>query len=325
MNSKTVRNSFLLFLTACIWGLAFVSQSKGMEVMGPFTFNGVRSMLGAVVVFPIVLFRLRERKKETVGGITENDETNKSAIDWKTTIVGGLLCGIFYTAASTVQQVGISYTSVGKAGFITTLYIILVPVFGIFIGRKVSGVIGIAAILAVVGMYFLCMTESFTLTGGDTLVFICAVLFAVHILVIDRFSPKTEGVILSCMQLFICGVVCIVLALIFEAPTWGQLQSGMVSILYAGVMSCGVAYTLQIVGQKGVNPTVASMILRLESVVATLAGYVAYRIGFLKTDQTLTMRQVTGCVIVFAAVILAQLPVKKFSKRRPAFGKKNKK
>lgn len=325
MNSKTVRNSFLLFLTACIWGLAFVSQSKGMEVMGPFTFNGIRSMLGAVVVFPIVLFRLRDRKKETADEMAEKDEKDKGGIDWKTTIVGGLLCGVFYTAASTVQQVGISYTSVGKAGFITTLYIILVPVFGIFIGKKVNGIIGIAAVLAVVGMYFLCMTESFSLTAGDTMVFICAILFAVHILVIDRFSPKTEGVILSCMQLFICGAVCIVLALIFETPTWAQLQSGMISILYAGVMSCGVAYTLQIVGQKGVNPTVASMILSLESVVATLAGYVAYRIGFLKTDQTLTMRQIAGCAIVFAAVLLAQLPIPKMAKMRPPLGKKNKK
>ena len=127
------------------------------------------------------------------------------------------------------------------------------------------------------------------------------------------------------MQLFICGAVCIVLALIFETPTWAQLQSGMISILYAGVMSCGVAYTLQIVGQKGVNPTVASMILSLESVVATLAGYVAYRIGFLKTDQTLTMRQIAGCAIVFAAVLLAQLPIPKMAKMRPALGKTNKK
>ncbi len=314
MNSKTVRNSFLLFLTACIWGLAFVSQSKGMEVMGPFTFNGVRSMLGAIVVFPIVLFRLRERKKEAA------EKEDKQYINWKTTILGGLLCGVFYTSASTFQQVGISHTLVGKAGFITTLYIILVPLFGVFIGKKVRGIIGIAAIMAVVGMYFLCMTESFSLAAGDTLVIICAVLFAVHILVIDHFSPRTEGVILSCMQLFVCGVVCIVLAFVFEEPSWEQLRAGLVSILYAGVMSCGVAYTLQIIGQKGVNPTVASMILSLESVVATLAGYAAYKIGFLKTDQTLTARQIAGCVIVFAAVILAQLPRVSFK-----VGKKNKK
>lgn len=325
MNSKTVRNSFLLFLTACIWGLAFVSQSKGMEVMGPFTFNGVRSMLGAVVVFPIVLYRLRERKKEAL----EKSKSSQSIdgkcidgkyIDWKPAIIGGLLCGVFYTAASTFQQVGISYTTVGKAGFITTLYIILVPFLGVFIGKKVRGIVVVAALLAVVGMYFLCMTESFSLTAGDTMVIICAVLFAVHILVIDHFSPKTEGVILSCIQLFVCGIVCIGLALVFETPTLEQLKDGMVSILYAGVMSCGVAYTLQIIGQKGVNPTVASMILSLESVVATLAGFVAYKIGFLKTDQTLTNRQIIGCAIVFSAVILVQIPGGKLS-----FGKKNKK
>lgn len=319
MNSKTVRNSFLLFLTACIWGLAFVSQSKGMEVMGPFTFNGVRSMLGAVVVFPIVLYRLRERKKEALEKNESSQGIEGKCIDWKTAVIGGLLCGVFYTAASTFQQVGISYTTVGKAGFITTLYIILVPFLGIFIGKKVRGIIVVAALMAVVGMYFLCMTESFSLTAGDTMVIICAVLFAVHILVIDHFSPKTEGVILSCIQLFVCGIVCIVLALIFETPTLEQLKDGIVSILYAGIMSCGVAYTLQIIGQKGVNPTVASMILSLESVVATLAGFVAYKIGFLMTDQTLTTRQITGCVIVFLAVILVQLPGGKLS-----FGKKNK-
>lgn len=309
MNSKTVRNSFLLFLTACIWGLAFVSQSKGMEVMRPFTFNGVRSLLGAIVVFPLVLYRLKERKKEMT------EEKDGKYIDWRTAIIGGLLCGVFYTAASTFQQVGIAYTTVGKAGFITTLYIIFVPFLGIFLGKKVRGIVLVSALLAVVGMYLLCMTEGFSLMPGDTMVVICAVLFAIHILVIDHYSPKTEGVILSCIQLFVCGVVCLVLAFIFEAPTFAQLKIGLVPILYAGVMSCGVAYTLQIIGQKGVNPTVASLILSLESVVGTIAGYVAYKIGFLQTDQTLTERQIAGCVIVFAAVILVQLPI----------GKKNKK
>ncbi len=309
MTGKTGRNSFLLFLTACIWGLAFVSQSKGMEAMQPLTFNGIRSFLGAAVVFPLVLYRMHGRKKAAL----KNGEAVQK-LDVKATLFGGLFCGIIYTAASTVQQYGVAFTTVGKAGFITTLYIIFVPLFGIFLKKKVPGIIWAGAGMAAAGMYLLCMTEGFFLTPGDALVFICAILFAVHILVIDYYSPKTDGVILSCMQLFVCGVVCTVLAFLFETPSLLKMQEGLVPLLYSGIMSCGVAYTLQMIGQKGLNPTVASLILSLESVVATLTGWLAYKAGFLKTDQTLTARQILGCAAVFAAVILVQLPIGKKNK-----------
>lgn len=318
MNTKTFRNSFLLFLTACIWGLSFVSQSKGMENVGPLTFNGIRSLLGALVVFPIACYRLRIRKKSGPAAEPakeENAEASLNGLPVKLTLIGGVLCGVAYTLASTLQQYGVAYTTVGKAGFITTLYIIFVPILGIFIKKKVPKIVWFAAAMAALGMYLLCMTERFALTAGDTLVFLCAVVFAVHILIIDYFSPKTEGVILSCIQLFICGVVCTAGAFLFENPTWEQVQAGALPILYSGILSCGVAYTLQIIGQKGINPTIAALIMSLESVVAALAGYFAYKIGFLKADQTLTVRQIVGCVIVFAAVILVQLPI----------GKKNKK
>lgn len=318
MNKKTVRNSLLLFLTACIWGMSFVSQSKGMENVGPLTFNGIRSLLGAMVVFPVVCYRLQIRKRNGLAAETateETAETSQSRLPIKLTLAGGILCGIAYTVASTLQQYGVAYTTVGKAGFITTLYIIFVPILGIFMKKKVPKIVWFAAAMAAVGMYLLCMTERFALTAGDTLVFLCAIVFAAHILVIDYFSPRTEGVILSCMQLFICGVICTIGAFLFENPTWEQVQAGALPILYSGILSCGVAYTLQIIGQKGINPTIAALIMSLESVVAALAGYFAYRIGFLKADQTLTLRQVIGCVIVFAAVILVQLPI----------GKKNKK
>lgn len=308
-SKKTIKSSLLLFMTACIWGLAFVSQSQGMEVMGPFTFNGVRSLLGAAVVFPLVLFQLNKKKRATAV-FEEGKNEKKVAANDRMAVLGCILCGIVYTAASTFQQIGIAYTTVGKAGFITTIYIVLVPVFGLFMGKKINGIIGLSAIMAMIGMYLLCMTESLRLTKGDTMVIIGAVLFAVHILVIDYLSRWIEGVLISCVQLFTCGVISTVLALLFETPAWEQLQGGMVSILYAGIMSCGVAYTLQIIGQKGLNPTVASMILSLESVVATLAGYGAYKIGFLKNDQSLTLRQIAGCAIVFAAVLLAQCPQK---------------
>lgn len=300
MNKGSFKNSLLLFLAAFIWGVAFVSQSKGMEYMGPFTFNGVRSLIGAIVLVPVILFRYR----------TSKDQPNPwKAVDWKTTLTGGIFCGLALMIATTVQQIGIMYTTVGKAGFITALYIIFVPIFGIFIGKKVPGAVWVGAVMAAVGMYLLCIQGNFSIGLGDALIFICAVVFTIHILIIDHFSPKTDGVMLSCIQFFICGIICTTIALITEAPDFSQLINGAVPILYAGVMSCGVAYTLQIVGQKGVNPTIAALILSLESVVSVLAGWFAYKIGFLKDDQTLTGRQLLGCAIVFAAVILVQLPV----------------
>lgn len=304
MKVNTTRNSFLLFLTACIWGMAFVFQSKGMEYMDPLTFNGVRSLIGAVSLLVFILVR--------------NKLTGRSLkdLDWRVTLKAGLCCGIALTIASTLQQYGIVQTSVGKAGFITTLYIIFVPIAGLLFGKRVSKIVWLAAGMAAVGMYFLCMNESFSVNFGDVLVFICALFFTAHIMVIDYFSPKTDGVVISMIQFTVCGIVCIIGAFIWGNPAWSQITSGVSTLLYAGVMSCGVAYTLQIVGQNGVNPTVAALLMSLESVVATIAGVAAYKIGFLKTDQTMTPRQIAGCVIVFAAVILVQLPKEWFEKKR---------
>lgn len=303
MNRNQVRNSILLFLAACIWGMAFVSQSKGMEYMGPFTFNGVRSLIGAAV---LIIYLLCMRRKQ---------EWIQIGKEWKVHLKAGVLCGLVLTAASTLQQFGIQYTTVGKAGFITTLYIIFVPIAGVFFKKKVPVTIWIAAAMAAFGMYLLCMTESLGLSIGDTLVFLCALLFTAHIMIIDNYSPKTDGVVVSCIQFLLCGVICTSSAFIWEQPRGDRLVDGMGALLYAGVMSCGVAYTLQIVGQRGVNSTVAALILSLESVVATIAGFLAYKIGFLKTNQTMTLKQLLGCVIVFAAVVLAQLPREWFQKK----------
>ena len=306
MKVNTKRNSFLLFLTACIWGLAFVSQSKGMEYMDPFTFNGVRSLIGAasLLVFIIV------RNKLTGTSLKE--------LDKKLTLKAGISCGIALTIASTLQQFGISYTTVGKAGFITTLYIIFVPIAGLLFRKKVAPVVWVAACMAAAGMYLLCMTESFQVSTGDLLVFLCAIFFTIHILVVDYYSPKTDGVVISLIQFTVCGVLCTICSFIWGNPAWSQITSGAGALLYAGVMSCGVAYTLQIVGQNGVNPTVAALLLSLESVVATIAGVMAYKIGFLKTDQTMNPRQIVGCAIVFVAVILVQLPKEWFEKKKRA-------
>lgn len=303
MKVNTKRNTFLLFLTACIWGLAFVSQSKGMEYMDPFTFNGVRSLLGAAVL----LVFLSARSKVTGRSLKE--------LDWKVTIRAGVLCGIVLTIATTVQQFGIVYTSVGKAGFITTLYIIFVPMAGVLFGKKVPFVVWGSAVMAAIGMYLLCMTESLTINIGDILVFICAIFFTAHIMIVDYFSPKTDGVVISCIQFLICGIICMLCSFIWGEPAWHQIVNGAGSLLYAGIMSCGVAYTLQIVGQNGVNPTVAALLLSLESVVATIGGFLAYKWGFLITDQSMTARQLAGCIVVFAAVVLVQLPKEWFQRK----------
>lgn len=306
MKVNTKRNSFLLFLTACIWGLAFISQSKGMEYMDPFTFNGVRSLIGAGSLLVFIVIRNK------ITGMSLKD------LDWKVTLTAGICCGIALTIASTLQQFGIAYTTVGKAGFITTLYIIFVPMAGVLFKKKVPKIVWLAAAMAAVGMYLLCMTESFTMSFGDILVFICAIFFSAHIMIVDYFSPKTDGVMISCIQFTICGVLCMICAFIWGDPTWSQVTSGIGTLAYAGIMSCGVAYTLQIVGQNGVNPTVAALIMSLESVIATIGGVVAFKLGFLKTDQTMTLRQTAGCIIVFAAVILVQLPGEWFEKKKQA-------
>ena len=296
MSGKTLKSSLLLFLAAFIWGVAFVAQSVGMDYMGPLSFNGGRFLLGAAVLLPAVIIR---RKKNKKAGILPADT--------KTTIIGGICCGLAICSASIMQQFGVMYTTVGKAGFITTLYIILVPFFGIFLKKKIPVTVWIGAIIAAFGMYLLCMSESLSLGKGDALVFICAILFSVHILVIDYFSPKADGVELSCIQFLTSGVIASVLALIFEKPAISYFVAGIVPLAYAGIMSCGVAYTFQILGQKDMDPTVASLILSLESVVAMLAGWVILQ-------EALTKRELFGCFLVFCAVILVQLPMNWLSK-----------
>lgn len=307
-NSVQFRHSLLLLLTAVIWGMAFVSQSKGMDYMKPLTFNAARCMIGAAVLFFYALIMGKVKGKNT------KEETAKKT-DWKLTLGVGICCGLALTVANILQQYGINYTTVGKAGFLTTLYIIFVPAARILFGRKVPGQVWVGALIAVAGMYFLCVTEQFSISMGDTLVLLSAVAFAAHIVIVGRYASRIDGVMLSCIQFAVCGVICSVGALIFETPSFDQIWTGIGPLLYAGVLSCGVGYTLQIVGQRGVNPTVAALIMSLESVVATVAAWIAYEIGFLTTDQTMTGRQIWGCVLVFAAVVLVQLPEKWFQRK----------
>lgn len=293
MKSRQIRHSLILLLTAVIWGTAFVAQSVGMDYVGPFTFTCVRSLIGGVVLIPCIALLNR------MNGHPEPDEHKKD--DGKMLFLGGLCCGLALCTASCFQQFGILYTSVGKAGFITAFYIIIVPVLGLFFGKKCSPLVWAGVVLALAGLYFLCMTESLRLGTGDILVFICACLFSVHILVIDYFTRYVDGVKMSCIQFFVCGILSGTAMLIFEKPEPLQLLAAWKPILYAGVLSSGAGYTLQIVGQKDMNPTVASLILSLESVVSVLAG-------LLFLNQRLTAREFMGCVLMFTAIILAQIP-----------------
>ena len=265
MNKTQIQHSLLLLLTAVIWGTAFVAQSVGMDYVGPFTFLCTRSFIGGAALLPVIAFMDRQKSEEA--RVEEKKPENRKVL-----IRGGILCGLALCFASAFQQYGILFTTVGKAGFITACYIVLVPIAGIFFGKRCGINVWIGVILAVGGLYCLCITESLRIGTGDILVFICAFLFAAHILIIDHFTPYVDGVKMSCIQFFVCGIVAGIGMLVLEQPDISDILMAWQSILYAGLLSSGVGYTLQIVGQKGLNPTVASLIMSLESVVSVLAG-----------------------------------------------------
>lgn len=289
------KNAIMLLLTAFIWGTAFVAQSVGMDYLGPFTFNGVRSLIGGVALLPCIWLLRMLNKKE---------DEQKVQREKKNLIQGGIACGLLLFAASSLQQIGIQYTSAGKSGFITAFYIVIVPVLGIFLHKKIGWKVWIAVLLALAGLYFLCITEKFTIGKGDILIFLCALVFSLHIMVIDYFSPKVDGVKMSCIQFFVCGIVSIPFMFVLETPNVTDIVAGWMPLLYAGVLSCGVAYTLQIIGQKNVNPAIASLILSLESYFSVLAGWAVL-------GEHLSARESVGCILMFVAIILAQLPDKK--------------
>ena len=290
----------MLLLTALIWGCAFVAQSVGMDYVGPFTFNSVRCILGSIVLVPVIFLMDGFKKKSGMS----REEMKRERGSTRTLLTGGICCGVILGTASSLQQLGIQYTTVGKAGFITAMYIVLVPVAGILFGKKVKPLIFLCVALAVTGLYLLCMTEKLSLGIGDLLVLLCALVFTVHILVIDHFSPLVDGVRMSAVQFLTAGILCAVPMFLWEHPHPGAILAAWMPVLYAGVMSCGVAYTFQILGQKHADPTVASLILSLESVFSVLAGW-------LLLNQNLSRKELFGCVLMFAAIILAQLPGKK--------------
>lgn len=306
MNKKQTVANCLLVLVALIWGCGFVAQSVGMDYIRPFTFNGVRNLISGVVLLPVMFFMDKHRKKNGVASPT----TSKKKL-W----LGGLLCGLALCVASALQQIGISMpgTTSGKAGFITALYIVLVPVLSLFLKKSAPAFVWLGVALATVGLYLLCITEDFSITQGDFYLLLCALMFSVHILIIDHFSPLVDGVRMSCIQFFVTGIICLVCAFIFETPRLQDILAASIPLLYAGVLSSGVGYTVQIIAQKNTSPTVASLLLSLESVFAVLCGW-------LLLNEILSAKEMFGCVLVFVAIILAQLPSDIFKK---ALGKKS--
>ncbi len=296
MNRK-LRGNILLLITALIWGTAFVAQSEGMRYVEPFTYNAVRTLLGGIVLIPIIAVF---GKKKTKTGKT--DKNRQSA---RITLKGGIVCGIFLFIAGSFQQSGIALTTAGKAGFVTALYIIIVPLIELVLYRKSRIMVWICVLLASAGFYLLCIKEGFSVGKGDLLVLCGAFFFAVHIMVIDYFNEKqADGMRMSCIQFFTAGLLMAVCMFLFENPQIGSILDARYTILYAGIMSCGAAYTLQILGQRDTDPTSATLIMSLESVFAALSGWIILH-------ESLSPKELAGCILVFAAVILAQLKSEK--------------
>ncbi len=290
---KQLRGSMMLLITAVIWGTAFVAQSEGMRYVEPFTYNAMRTLLGGVVLIPVIAaFRRAGRKTRAPA---------KDTPPLRTTVIGGIVCGIVLFIASSFQQSGIVMTTAGKAGFITALYIILVPLIQFVLYRKSSLMVWFCVLLAAGGFWLLCIKEGFSVGIGDLLVLCGAFFFAVHIMVIDHFNSRhTDGMLMSCIQFLTAGSLMLICMLLFETPQLSSILDAKYTILYAGVMSCGVAYTLQILGQRDTDPTAATLLMSLEAVFAALSGW-------LILHEVLTLKELTGCVLVFIAVILAQL------------------
>ena len=285
MNAKTLRANLLLLLAALIWGVAFVAQKNGLDSLSPFAFNGYRFLLGGLVLLPFAIARRRGAAPDR--GL------------W----LGGLLCGACLFVASSAQQIGLKWTTAGKAGFLTALYVVIVPLLAALAGRRVRPLLWLCIALAVAGLHLLCLDGPFSLASvnrGDVWELACALAFAVHILAIDRFAPHADGIRLSCLQFLVCGVLSLPFA---GLPSPSALAAAWLPLAYTGILSCGVAYTLQTVAQKNTSPTVASLIMCLESLFAFLAGALLLR-------EPVSLREALGAALLLAALLLAQLPAR---------------
>lgn len=298
MNSKSqIKGVLLLLLTSLIWGISFVSQSVGMESVDAFTFMGIRTLMGATVLLPFIIVRDNITKKN----MTKEELAERKAND-KKTIKYGIIIGIFLCIATNLQQFAFYYSTAGKIAFITAMYMFFVPLVGLFFKKKVPLSTWLCIAAGVCGLFLLCVnpSEFGKFNKGDILALICALFFCFQILLIERFAPSCDGVKLSCVQFYTSGIITAILMFIFEKPEWKAIKSAAIPLLYSGIMSCGIAYTLQVVGQKYCEATIASLAMCMESVFAVLASAIILH-------EKLSGREITGCAIMFAAIVTTQL------------------
>ncbi len=292
--NKKLKGNIILLITAIIWGMSFVAQSVGMEYIGPNTFMGIRTLMGGIVLLPVIFILDKSKKKQG---------TYKKT-DMKKLLKYGVLCGVFLCVAQTLQTYGLQYTTTAKSGFLTALYIIFVAIIGLFVGKKLTGKMVTGILTAILGMYFLCLFgESVSYNIGDGLTILCAIFFAGQILCIDKIVSEVDGLKLSCTQFLVAGTINAILMFILETPDMASILSCTTALLYSGVMSCGVAYTLQVIGQRYAEPTSASIIMSLESVFAAISGWIILH-------EAMSISQIAGCLFMFLAIVLVQLPDK---------------
>ncbi len=295
MKRSEIGGSLILLLTAAVWGVSFVAQSASMEYIGPFTFSAIRCMMGALVLVPVIIgvraYMLKRPDKYAGSPFIH--------IFDRDTVMGGLLSGLLLFIASNLQTIALKTASAGKAGFITAMYIIMVPIFGLFLHKKVGLNVWISVALAAVGLYLLCMKDALKFAGDDLLLLACAVFFAIQILVVDKYVEHANGIAMAAIEFAVCSLLSALVMFAFESPQWTMISECMGALLYAGLGSCGVAYTLQIIGQRYVEPATASLIMSLESVISAISGAIMLR-------QMMTGREIAGCALMFIAIILAQ-------------------
>lgn len=291
MDFKKIRNPLFLFLAAFIWGLAFVAQSKGMDYIGPFTFNFYRNVLAVIALLPVILFTDRKKGRKT----TIQSFFNKKLV------TSGIICGLFLCSATMFQQYGLSLgTESGKAGFITSLYILFVPIICVFFGKKTPLVVWFSLPVALFGLYLLCVNNTISIRLSDAIVFVCAILFACQIIAIDRAGDSVDSVRLAWFQFLVSAALCSIPTFVMERNSFSQVLQCVIPIAYTGIFSSGVAYTFQVIGQRNVNPTIASLIMSFESVFSVLAGWVILK-------DRLGVREILGCILVFVAIVVVQI------------------
>lgn len=295
---KELKASIMLFITSIIWGLAFVAQAQGMEHIGPFTFTASRSLVAIIFLYLTYVFFNKTSKSY-----------REQKFDMKRTIRGGVLCGLVFTFGINFQQIGLVYTTAGKASFLTALYIVFIPIIGLFYGKKINKKLQLCIVFAMIGTYLMSVKGSLSMNIGDLITIFGSIVFAIHILMLSEFSKDTNAVLVSLIQFAVCGFFSLIAALIFEGIDMTAILKSYLAILYVGILSSGVGFTIQLMALKELDPVVASMISSLESVFGAVFGW-------LILSQSMSEREIIGGIIIFVATLIAQLPIEVYLQKK---------